>query len=64
MVKRAIALAGVVGITLAAQEEGPAVVRQVAVQAIPGVVAAGAQWAVVWQGTDNADGIVGTPMAA
>lgn len=32
----------------------------VEVKAIPGVVAAGARWTVVWQGTDNADGIVGT----
>jgi gluconolactonase len=35
--------------------------RQVAVREIPGVVAAGATWAIAWQGTDNADGIVGTP---
>ena len=32
--------------------------RDVKVTAIPGVVADGARWAVVWQGTDNADGIV------
>jgi gluconolactonase len=30
------------------------------VTAIPGVVAAGATWTIAWQGTDNADGIVGT----
>src|SRR5256885_17023732 len=36
-------------------------VRDVTVSAIPGVVAAGAKWTLVWQGTDNADGIVGTP---
>ena len=35
--------------------------RPATVTAIPGVVAAGAQWKLVWQGTDNADGIVGTP---
>lgn len=35
--------------------------RQVRVAAIPDVVAAGARWQLVWQGTDNADGIVGTP---
>jgi gluconolactonase len=35
-------------------------VRDVTVTAIPGVVAAGAKWTVAWQGTDNADGIVGT----
>jgi len=34
--------------------------RDVAVKEIPGVVAAGAKWSVAWQGTDNADGIVGT----
>lgn len=32
--------------------------RDVKVMAIPGVIAAGAKWTVVWQGTDNADGIV------
>jgi gluconolactonase len=35
-------------------------VREVAVSAIPGVVAAGAMWTRAWQGTDNADGLVGT----
>jgi len=34
--------------------------REVTVTAIPGVVAAGAKWQLVWQGPDNADGIVGT----
>jgi gluconolactonase len=34
--------------------------RDVQVTAIPGVVAAGASWSVAWQGTDNADGLVGT----
>jgi gluconolactonase len=34
--------------------------REVTVAAIPGVVAAGSTWVVAWQGTDNADGIVGT----
>ncbi len=34
--------------------------RRVSVSEIPGVVAGGAQWKLVWQGTDNADGIVGT----
>lgn len=38
-----------------AQPEG---VREVIVTAIPGVVAAGAQWTLAWQGTDNADGII------
>jgi len=34
--------------------------REVTVTEIPGVVAAGAKWTLAWQGTDNADGIVGT----
>jgi gluconolactonase len=34
--------------------------RVVTVSAIPGVVAAGSQWSIAWQGPDNADGIVGT----
>jgi len=34
--------------------------REVTVTEIPGVIAAGAKWKLVWQGTDNADGIVGT----
>ena len=42
----------------AAQSELP---REVRVAAIPGVVAAGAEWQLVWHGIDNADGIVGTP---
>jgi gluconolactonase len=32
--------------------------REVQVLAIPGVVAGGARWAVAWQGSDNADGLV------
>ncbi|MBM3819886.1 MAG: SMP-30/gluconolactonase/LRE family protein [Acidimicrobiia bacterium] len=34
--------------------------KQVTVSAIAGVIAAGAQWTLVWQGADNADGLVGT----
>jgi gluconolactonase len=34
--------------------------KQVTVTAIPGVIAAGAQWKLVWQGPDNSDGLVGT----
>lgn len=46
----------------AAQQRGaqPQGVREVTVGAIPGVVAAGAMWTRAWQGTDNADGLVGT----
>jgi gluconolactonase len=38
----------------------PTPAKEVTVTAIPGVIAAGAQWKLVWQGSDNADGIVGT----
>jgi gluconolactonase len=46
----------------AAQRSGsqPQPARAVTVAAIPGVVASGAAWAIAWQGTDNADGVVGT----
>jgi gluconolactonase len=40
---------------------GPAgSLRKVTVTEIPGVVSAGAAWTLAWQGTDNADGLVGT----
>src|SRR5947209_8693916 len=38
----------------------PSPEKQVTVTGIPGVIAAGAQWKLVWQGPDNADGLVGT----
>ncbi len=45
----------------AAQRGGqPQGAREVTVSAIPGVVAANSRWLLAWQGTDNADGIVGT----
>src|SRR5215467_457858 len=43
-----------------AQRGQPQGAREARVTAIPGVVAAGATWTIAWQGTDNADGIVGT----
>jgi gluconolactonase len=47
--------------SVAAQRAGAGQgVRDVTVTAIPGVVAAGATWSTAWQGTDNADGLVGT----
>src|SRR5580765_5600876 len=47
--------------TLAQRGGGqPQGVRDARVTAIPGVVAAGATWTNAWQGSDNADGIVGT----
>jgi gluconolactonase len=46
---------------LAAQRGGAGQgARDVTVTAIPGVVAAGVTWQIAWQGTDNADGLVGT----
>ena len=38
----------------------PAPESEVTVTAIPGVVAAGSEWELVWQGPDNADGLVAT----
>ncbi len=35
--------------------------REYTVSAIPGVIAAGAKWELVWQGNENGDGFVGTP---
>ena len=35
--------------------------RDVTVTAISGVIAAGAEWQKAWQGTDNADGLLGLP---
>src|SRR5258708_616171 len=51
------------GHIVAAEQRGaaqPQGAREVTVAGIPGVVAAGAKWTLAWQGTDNADGIVGT----
>jgi gluconolactonase len=48
-------IATVMGVAFAQQGA-----REITVTGIPGVVAAGAKWTLAWQGTDNADGIVGT----
>ena len=53
------------GIAVAQQRAGgafpqPTPEKQVTVTEIPGVITAGAQWKLVWQGPDNADGLVGT----
>jgi gluconolactonase len=46
---------------LTAQRGGqPQGAREVTVSAIPGLVSAGSRWMLAWQGTDNADGIIGT----
>ena len=39
----------------------PAPPRDVTVAAIGGVIDAGAKWALIWQGNENADGLVGSP---
>src|SRR5579871_5727738 len=36
----------------------PAPPRAVTITAIPGVIAAGAKWDLVWQGPENADGLI------
>jgi gluconolactonase len=46
--------------TSVAQRGQPQGARDARVVGIPQVVADGAQWTLAWQGTDNADGIVGT----
>ena len=62
MKRLVVALVALCMTPTAAQQRGgqPQPPRDVAVTLIPGVVAAGATWAIAWQGTDNADGIVGT----
>lgn len=58
----ALAVSLVVAPTAGAQRGGATPgLRDVHVTAIAGVVAAGSRWTVAWQGSDNADGIVGTP---
>jgi gluconolactonase len=58
----AAVLLSLLATTLAAQRGGAAQgARAVTVTAIPAVVAVGATWRIAWQGTDNADGLVGTP---
>jgi gluconolactonase len=58
-----VAVALVLSAASHAQQRGaaqPQGAREVTVTEIPGVVAAGAKWTSAWQGTNNADGIVGT----
>jgi gluconolactonase len=38
----------------------PAPPKEVTVTTIPGVIDAGAKWVLAWQGSENADGIIGT----
>src|SRR5215813_4284116 len=59
-VKAAFTIALCLWISMAAVAQ-ERLLREVAITEIPGVIAAGTKWQQVWQGTDNADGIVGTP---
>jgi len=62
--KVALTIAFSFGAIAAAQQPNtflqPTAAKEVMVSAIPGVIAAGAKWKLVWQGSDNADGIIGT----
>jgi gluconolactonase len=62
--KVAFTIAFCFGALAAAQQRNafpqPTAAKEVMVTAIPGVIAAGATWKLVWQGPDNADGIIGT----
>lgn len=62
--KVAFTIAFCFGVIAAAQQRNtfpqPTAAKEVMVTAIPGVIAAGAKWKLVWQGPDNADGIIGT----
>ena len=62
--KVALTIAFCFGAIAAAQQRNPfpqpTAEKEVMVTAIPGVIAAGAKWKLVWQGPDNADGIIGT----
>ena len=62
--KVAFTIAFCFGAIAAAQQRNtfpqPTAAKEVMVTAIPGVIAAGAKWKLVWQGPDNADGIIGT----
>ena len=62
--KVAFMIAFCFGVIAAAQQRNtfpqPTAAKEVMVTVIPGVIAAGAKWKLVWQGPDNADGIIGT----
>lgn len=68
MSKRIFAAAALTAASLCAQPKGapakppaaPVPAKQVTITAIPGVIAAGAQWKMAWQGEATADGMVGT----
>jgi gluconolactonase len=53
-------LGAVIGIAQRGGGGAAGQLREVTVTEIPGVVRVGEIWKLVWQGTDNADGIIGT----
>ena len=58
-----VLLLAAAAVATGAQQRGggqPQPARDVTISPISGIVAAGAVWTIAWQGTDNADGIVGT----
>lgn len=61
--KVAFAIAFSFGALAGAQQRNPfpqpTPAKEVTITGIPGVIAAGAKWKLVWQGPDNADGIIG-----
>ena len=60
----ALVIAFCFGTFAAAQQRNafpqPTAAKEVTVTGIRGVIAVGAKWKLVWQGPDNADGIIGT----
>jgi len=52
---RAFAITAALLLTAPAFAQAPPAERQVSVSAIPGIVAAGAQWKTVWSGADDAE---------
>jgi gluconolactonase len=57
---RSVAIAVALLLATPTLAQTPPAERQITVSSIPGIVAPGAQWKMVWSGTDDADGIVGT----
>jgi len=56
----ALLISALVSTAAAQRGSQPQGARDVTIPAIPGLVSAGSRWMLAWQGTDNADGIVGT----
>lgn len=56
----ALLISALVSNAAAQRGSQPQGARDVTIPAIPGLVSAGSRWMLAWQGTDNADGIIGT----